>query len=160
MTGYKWDDLDFWTEWGVKVRQVDGHLDTPTRKRPTEYNYEDENGVQSFNEEDEIKVKARDITLLCSVEETTEERFHIKLAALQSFVLAPGEHDLRLKHGNPYSIYRVYHRSKTEMKFINKTLRKALFKIILRDVYVIDGLYVTCDEIYNVPDVIYSEYIG
>jgi hypothetical protein len=108
-SGYTWDGVDLWDEWGVKVLEVTGELDLPTRKEPTEYDFGyRSNGAVAFTDDDSIFVKPRDISVKARIEATTEEYFQIKLAAFISEITSPGLHSFVVKHRN--DTYRVYHR--------------------------------------------------
>ncbi len=117
-TGYTFDAKDFWTEWDTQVMLVTGLGGFPKRKEPTEYDWQDEDGVQAFTDEDDIKFEARDITLKCYIKETTEDRFWTKLSAIRSSMCATGLHDLKVKHA--FNIFRVYYKSGSALEMLTR----------------------------------------
>ena len=131
---YTFNDVNLETEYGLIVQSVFGPGDFPERKGPVEFSFPDEDGVESFTDEEDIVWEARDIILNCYIKETTEARFQTRLAALRSALTEEGLHDLELKHY--YNTYRVFLNTKSILNKIgrwNAVRNVGTFKLVFRE---------------------------
>jgi len=103
---YTFNDVNLETEYNIGIERIEGNIGLPTRKRPTEYSFEDAFGSAPFTTADDIKWEARTIRLHCHLSAPSREEFFNRLNKLRNDLLAEGENELVLKHDvNTYKAF-------------------------------------------------------
>ena len=115
---YLFDGLDLALQYGIYVEKSSGFWDIPKRKGITEYDWDDENGVQSFTDADDIYFDARDVRLDCHIIANSKEDFLVKLNAFRTVLLSAGLHTLKLPYGS--MVYNVYFRENSTFNILTK----------------------------------------
>jgi len=117
-SGYLFDGLDLGNEYGIYIEKAKGYMDIPKRKGKTEYDWEDENGVEAFTDADDIHFEARNIILTCHILANSKADFLTKLNAFKTKLTNPGIHTLKLPYKNV--LYNVYFREKSALNILTK----------------------------------------
>jgi len=117
--GYLFDGVDLAEEYGIYVEKASGFWDLPKRKGETEYDWEDEDGVEAFTDSADIFFDARDVRLACHIRATSQGDFLKKLNAFRTVLMGSGLHTLKLPY-NGSIVYNVYFRDKSSLRFITK----------------------------------------
>lgn len=116
--GYLFDGLDLGSEYGIYIEKAIGFWDLPKRKGVTEYSWEDEDGVQSFTDSDDIYWDARNVRLQCFIKADTKIDFLTKLNAFKTVLISSGLHTLKLPYGS--MVYNVYFKEKSALRLLTK----------------------------------------
>jgi len=95
-SGYKIDDKDIASEYGVYVQKVKGALDFLKRKGETAHNWLDSNGEEAYTDAGDIHFESRDIILFCYIKADTKENFLTKLNLFKAVLEGPGLRTLKL----------------------------------------------------------------
>jgi len=105
-SGYKIDDKDIASEYGVYVQKVKGVLDFLKRKGETAHNWLDSNGEEAYTDADDIHFEPRDIILFCYMKADTKADFLSNLNSFKVVLEGPGLHTLELPFlDDPLSVY-------------------------------------------------------
>jgi len=131
---YTFANINFETEHNIGIERVSGHLGFPQRKRPTEYDFEDIDGSESFTEETDIKWEARDIILQCHMDASTIGQFYDRHSKLINDVLPTGLHTLSLTYAQ--NDYRCYYRQNSPFNRLtqwNSSKNVGQFKLVFRE---------------------------
>lgn len=118
-SGYLFDGVDLAEIYGIYVEKASGFWDLPKRKGETEYDWEDEDGVEEFTDAADIFFDARDVRLTCHLRATSQGDFLKKLNAFRTELMSSGLHTLKLPY-NGSIVYNVYFRDKSALRFITK----------------------------------------
>lgn len=116
--GYLLDGLDLVSEYGIYIMKVSGFLDLPKRKGETEYDWEDEDGVEAFTDAADIFWDARDVRLKCFIKATSRADFLTKLNAFKAKLISSGLHTIKLSYGS--MVYNVYFRDKSALRLLTQ----------------------------------------
>jgi len=95
-SGYKIDDDDLVTTYGVYVQKTKGALDFLKRKGETAHNWLDSHGEEAYTDADDIYFEPRDIILYCYMKADTKADFLSKLNAFKIVLEGEGTHTLKL----------------------------------------------------------------
>lgn len=95
-SGYKIDNNDLASTYGVYVQKTKGALDFLKRKGKTAHSWLDENGEESFTDSDDIFFRPRDILLFCYIKADTKNEFLNNLSSLKAVLEGSGLHTLTL----------------------------------------------------------------
>jgi len=129
-SGYKIDNKDLLYYYGIQVQETLGLFDFPTRKGPTEYDWQDENGVQAFTDEDDIYFGPRDLILKCYIKADSETEFRNRYNMFMAEVISPGLHVLTIPHSD--LTYSVYHKDKSVLNRLTKyNANKAIGQFVI-----------------------------
>lgn len=94
------DGNDLYTTFGFAVEDVGGIHSLPPLKTPTSHDWSEEDGVQAFDDADNIKLKPRDITLKGNIVAGDITDLEEKINNLNSLLLLPGERSLVTPHSS------------------------------------------------------------
>jgi len=95
-SGYKIDDNDIASTYGVYVQKVKGALDFLKRKGKTSQNWLDSNGEEAYTDIGDIHFEPRDIILFCYIKADSKADFLTNLNLFKSVLEGPGIHTLKL----------------------------------------------------------------
>ena len=95
-SGYKIDDKDIASEYGVYVQKVKGALDFLKRKGETAHNWLDSNGEEAYTDAGDIYFEPRDIILFCYIKANSKADFLSKLNSFKVILEGTGLHTLKL----------------------------------------------------------------
>jgi len=95
--GYKIDGVELNT-WGVQVERVDGISNFLKRKGDMGFSYPDEDGIDSYNTDADIKYEARDILLHCRIEAATASQYFVRLNFFKKLIMRPGTRTLEVPY--------------------------------------------------------------
>lgn len=104
----------FESEFGVYLKRATGMFDFLKRKGKTFHDWQDQDGVEPFVENDDILFEKREITMQCYLVANGEDDFRIKVNSLKSELLQEGLHELVLQYSD--RIYDVYFDAGTKFK--------------------------------------------
>ncbi len=106
--GYEIDGNDLKSVYGIRIEKTRGVYDMLTRKDITEYVWDDKDGSQPFTDADDIRFKARDITLKCFMVADSKATFLQYKDNFENMLSSTGLHTF--KHTSLDDIHYVYFR--------------------------------------------------
>lgn len=116
--GYLLDGLDLAKQYGIYIEKSNGFWDLPKRKGVTEYSWDDEDGVQSFTDSNDIYWDARDLRLQCFIKADSKIDFLTKLNAFKTILISAGLHTLKLPYGS--MVYNVYFKESSTFNILTR----------------------------------------
>ncbi len=106
--GYEIDGNNLYTAYGINIERTRGLYDMLERKGTTEYEWDDKDGSQPFTDADDIRFKARDITLVCYMQASTKATFLQYKDNFENMLNSTGLHTF--KHTSLDDVHYVYFR--------------------------------------------------
>lgn len=92
---YKIDNNELKSTYGIRVEKIEGLYDMPKRKRPSEHDWQDEDGEEPYLTVSDQYWQAKNITLICNILNTTSD-FQTKIGNFINLLKETGIHRLEI----------------------------------------------------------------